>query len=109
MIVHLAAAAADASWCVQQVEYPEGAEFDSSDGNVYFVKAGQMQMRAMDKLLVGRQAEESLAQAAAAVPTMAATGPLSKVTHLPVLCLSCLSACLCKCCYQGCYLMEYFH
>ena len=73
------------------MEYPEGAEFDSSDGNVYFVKAGQMQMRAMDKLLVGRQAEESLAQAAAAAPTMAATGPLSKVAHL-LLCLSCLQA-----------------
>ena len=62
-----------------QVEHPDGAEFDSSDNNVYFVKAGHMQMRAMDRLLVGRESQSTVAHAAAAACTMAATGPLSKV------------------------------
>ena len=58
---------------------------DSSDNNVYFVKAGHMQMRAMDKLLAGRESQgTTVAQAAAAAPTMAATGPLSKVSTVTV-------------------------
>lgn len=65
-----------------QAEHADGAEFDCSDNNVYFVKAGTMQMRAMDKLLAGRQAETVVAETAASAPTMAASGPLSKVSTL---------------------------
>lgn len=44
-----------------------------------------MQMRAMDKLLAGRESQgTTVAQAAAAAPTMAATGPLSKVSTVTV-------------------------
>lgn len=63
-----------------QIDYPEGTEFDSSDTNVYFVKAGHVQLRATDKQLQETQVQQTVAQAAVAVQTMAPTGPLSKVT-----------------------------
>ena len=63
-----------------QVDYPEGTEFDSSDTNVYFVKAGHVQLRAADKQLQDIEKHQTVAQAAVAVQTMAATGPLSKVS-----------------------------
>lgn len=66
-----------------QAEFPEGTEFDSSDTSVYFVKAGQVQLRAADKQLEDRQVTQTVAQAAVAVQTMAATGPLSKVNPAP--------------------------
>ena len=62
-----------------QVDHPEGTEFESSDTNVYFVKAGRVQLRAAEKQLEEIQARQTVAQAAVAVQTMAATGPLSKV------------------------------
>ena len=64
--------------CVQ-VDHPEGTEFESSDTNVYFVKAGHVQLRAAEKQLEEAQVQQTVAQAAVAVQTMAATGPLSKV------------------------------
>lgn len=66
-----------------QVEYPEGTEFDSSDTSVYFVKCGQVQLKAADKQLEDREVRQTVAQAAVAVQTMAATGPLSKVIIAP--------------------------
>lgn len=69
--------------CTLQADYPEGTEFDSSDTSVYFVKAGQVQLRAADKQLEDRALKQTVAQAAAAVQTMAATGPLSKVQPAP--------------------------
>jgi hypothetical protein len=62
-----------------QVDHPEGTEFESSDTNVYFVKAGHVQLRAAEKQLEEAQVRQTVAQAAVAVQTMAATGPLSKV------------------------------
>ncbi len=77
---------AESSWSADtmafdclQVDYPESIEFDSSDTNVYFVKAGHVQLRAADKQLEQMQVRQTVAQAAVAVQTMAATGPLSKV------------------------------
>ncbi|KAL0038215.1 hypothetical protein WJX79_008569 [Trebouxia sp. C0005] len=64
---------------MQQVDHPEGTEFESSDTNVYFVKAGHVQLRAAEKQLEEAQVRQTVAQAAVAVQTMAATGPLSKV------------------------------
>jgi len=60
-----------------QVDHPEGTEFESSDTNVYFVKAGHVQLRAAEKQLEEARVRQTVAQAA--VQTMAATGPLSKV------------------------------
>ncbi len=62
-----------------QVDHPEGTEFESSDTNVYFVKAGHVQLRAAEKQLEEAQVRQTVAQAAVAVQTMAPTGPLSKV------------------------------
>ena len=62
-----------------QVDYPEGTEFDSSDTSVYFVKSGQVHLKAADKQLQDREVTQTVAQAAVAAQTMAATGPLSKV------------------------------
>ena len=62
-----------------QVDYPEGTEFDASDTSVYFVKSGQVQLKAADKQLEDREVMQTVAQAAVAVQTMAASGPLSKV------------------------------
>ena len=70
---------ADPVQCKLQVDYPEGTEFDSSDTSVYFVKSGQVQLKAADKQLQDREVMQTVAQAAVAVQTMAATGPLSKV------------------------------
>ena len=88
-------------WIQLQVEHPEGAEFDSSDTSVYFVKSGQVQLKAADKQLQDREAKQTVAQAAVAVQTMAATGPLSKVHGLclPVTCLHVLSIGLSVCQY----------
>ena len=61
------------------MDYPEGTEFDSSDTSVYFVKAGRVQLKAADKQLEEREVQQTVAQAAVAAQTMAATGPLSKV------------------------------
>lgn len=61
------------------MEYPEGTEFESGDTNVYFVKAGHVQLRAADKQLQEVEKHQTVAQAAAAAQTMSATGPLSKV------------------------------
>lgn len=88
-----------------KAEHPDGAEFDSSDNNVYFVKAGHMQMRAMDKLLAGRESQgTTVAQAAAAAPTMAATGPLSKVSTVTVVQQNLCKVRVVICCrtYHGC-------
>ncbi len=71
-----------------QVDHPEGTEFESSDTNVYFVKAGHVQLRAAEKQLEEAQVRQTVAQAAVAVQTMAPTGPLSKVNmalHLTLL------------------------
>lgn len=65
------------------MEYPEGTEFDSSDTSVYFVKCGQVQLKAADKQLEDREVRQTVAQAAVAAQTMAATGPLSKVLYPP--------------------------
>lgn len=67
-----------------QIDYPEGTEFDSSDTNVYFVKAGHVQLRAADKQLQETQMQQTVAQAAVAVQTMGPTGPLSKVALWPI-------------------------
>ena len=64
------------------MDYPHGAEFESSDTNVYFVKAGHLQLRAADKQLQEMEKHQTVAQAAVAVQTMAATGPLSKVNFI---------------------------
>ena len=81
--------------CSTQIDYPEGTEFDSSDTNVYFVKAGHVQLRAADKQLQETQMQQTVAQAAVAVQTMGPTGPLSKVALwlLPFAFRLCLSNC----------------
>ena len=73
----------DPLWRRLQVDYPEGTEFDSSDTSVYFVKSGQVQLKAADKQVQDREATQTVAQAAVAAQTMAATGPLSKVLPSP--------------------------
>lgn len=64
------------------MDFPEGAEFESSDTSVYFVKAGRVQLKAADKQMEDREVQQTVTQAAVAVQTMAATGPLSKVHPL---------------------------